>query len=76
MATQWFEVFSPARSTTSLASSSDGMSWRILVVDGRVAAGSGYPHCPAYIGEEWSALVERWKRWGGWRVETLGGGGK
>lgn len=64
---RWYEVTAPVTDNWS------GQTWRVLVVYGLVAAVSGYPRCPAQVGESWHTLTERWKAWGGWRVECLAG---
>lgn len=64
--TNWYAVFAPAGTASGWS-----MSWRVLVVDGRVAAGTNFLHCPAQIGEDWAELVEKWRTWKGWRVEEL-----
>jgi hypothetical protein len=69
--TQWYEVTSPP--SVSMAGNLTGRTWRVLVVDGRVAACSSYPHCPAAVGEGWAPLVEKWSTWVDWRVHKLSG---
>lgn len=68
---QWYEVKAPPRTEKSLGSGSDGMSWRVLVVDGLVAACSGHPHCPVAVGEEWGPRMAHWKGWPDWTVTAL-----
>jgi len=69
--TQWYEVKSPPRIREMAAGALDGMTWHVLVVDGRVAACSSFPHCPAHIGEGWGALMTKWASWGDWSVAML-----
>lgn len=69
---QWYEVRSPPRTKDSLASTAgDGRVWHVLVVDGRVAVCSSFPHCPVGVGEEWAPRVATWQKWGAWTVTEL-----
>jgi hypothetical protein len=69
--TQWYEVRSPPRTKDALASTTgDGRVWHVLVVDGRVAACSSFPHCPVSIGEEWAPRVAPWLKCA-WTVSEL-----